>query len=108
MDLPELPGVRIEWDVTKNRRNQAKHGIAFEEAAHVFLDPFVVMVQDRIEDGEERWQSIGMVASVLLVLVAHTINDDVDAEGEAIEVFRIISARPATKAERVRYASENR
>jgi uncharacterized DUF497 family protein len=62
MDLPELPDVRIEWDATKNRRNQVKHGIAFEEAAHVFLDPLVVMVQDRIEDGEERWQSIGMVA----------------------------------------------
>ena len=69
------------------------------------------MVQDRIEDGEERWQSIGMVAGVLLVLVAHTIDDDGDdvgAEGEAIEVFRIVSARLATKAERVRYESEDR
>jgi uncharacterized DUF497 family protein len=107
MYLPELPGVRIEWDATKDRRNQVKHGVAFEEAAHVFRDPLVVMVQDRIENGEERWQSIGMVAGVLL-LVAHTIDDEMGAEGEAVEVFRIISARPATKAERVRYESEDR
>ncbi len=59
-------------------------------------------------DGEERWQSIGMVAGILLLLVAHTIDVDLDTEGEAVEVFRIISARPATKAERVRYESENR
>jgi uncharacterized DUF497 family protein len=107
MYLPELPGVRIEWDATNDRRNQVKHGVAFEEAAHVFRDPLVVMVQDRIENGEERWQSIGMVAGVLL-LVAHTIDDEMGAEGEAVEVFRIISARPATKAERVRYESEDR
>ncbi|HEX4652323.1 MAG TPA: BrnT family toxin [Granulicella sp.] len=108
MNLPDLSHVRIEWDAIKNRRNQVKHGIAFEEAAHVFRDPLVVMVQDRIEDGEARWQSIGMVAGVLLLLVAHTIDDEMGAEGEAVEVFRILSARPATKAERMRYESEDR
>jgi uncharacterized protein len=44
------------------RLNRAKQGIAFQEAAYLFLDPLVVLVQDRIEDGEERWQSIGMIA----------------------------------------------
>ncbi len=61
-------------------KNQAKHGISFEEAAHIFIDPLLVMVQDRLEDGEERWQSIGMVAGVLMLPVAHTIKDDTDTE----------------------------
>jgi uncharacterized protein len=100
--------MRIEWDEMKNRSNQAKHGISFEEAAHIFIDPLLVMVQDRLEDGEERWQSIGMVAGVLMLPVAHTIKDDTDTEGGDVEVFRIISARPVTKTERNRYESEDR
>jgi uncharacterized protein len=108
MHLPELPKVRIEWDETKNQSNQVKHVISFEEAAHVFTDPLLVMVQDRVEDGEERWQSIGIVAGVLLPLVAHTITDDIDTQGGDVEVFRIISARPVTRTERNRYESEDR
>ena len=47
--------MRFTWDEAKNRSNQKKHdGIAFEEAAHVFRDPFRLTRQDRIEDGEER------------------------------------------------------
>jgi uncharacterized protein len=104
----EMPGIRVGWDEVKNRLNQTKHGISFQEAAYVFLDPLLVMVQDRFEDGEERWQSIGMIEGVLLLLVAHTVYEDIGTEGEMLEVFHIISARPVTKAERVRYESENR
>jgi len=31
--------VRIEWDPRKAAANLRKHGISFEEAASVFLDP---------------------------------------------------------------------
>ena len=48
-------------------------------------------------EGEERWQTVGMVAGVLLLLVAHTWN----IEGE--EEIRIISARKATAHERNGY-----
>jgi len=47
------------------------------------------MTQDREVDGEERWQTIGMVEGVLLLFVAHTVDDDQD---EDLSV-RIISAR---------------
>lgn len=100
--------MRFAWDETKNRSNQKKHdGIAFEEAAHVFLDPFRLTRQDRIEDGEERWQTIGVVHGVTVLLVAHTITED-DDDGEPVEVIRIISARRATPRERKHYEHENR
>ena len=38
-----------------------KHGIDFATAALAFADPFAVMQQDRIEGGERRWQTLGMV-----------------------------------------------
>ena len=57
--------MRFTWDETKNRSNLKKHGgIAFEEAAYVFRDPFRLTRQDRIEGGEERWQTIGVVYGV--------------------------------------------
>ena len=71
--------MRFTWDETKSRSNQKKHdGITFEEAAHVFRDPFRLTRQDRIEDGEERWQTIGVVHGVTVLLVAHTITEDDD------------------------------
>ena len=56
---------------------------------------------DRIENGEERWQTLGMVGNVVLLLVAHTF-----AEQEDEEVVRIISARKATRKERQKYGKD--
>jgi uncharacterized DUF497 family protein len=93
----------FEWDEAKNLSNQRKHGVSFEEAGQVFRDPFYVSVQDRIEDGEERWQTFGLVDGVLLLMVAHTVRE----EGATEAVIRIISARRATANERRRYENEN-
>lgn len=89
----------FEWDNKKSQSNFRKHGIRFEEAAWVFDDPFAVSVQDRIENGEYRWQTIGRVGGCLLLLVAHTMRDHKDGT----EVIRIISARRAEPKERRRY-----
>ncbi|MEA5114476.1 MAG: BrnT family toxin [Geobacteraceae bacterium] len=75
--------------------------MSFEVACLVFDDPFHLCCQDRIVDGEERWQTIGMVGGVLLLLVAHTWED---AEGEM--VIRVVSARKADARERKRYEEE--
>ena len=64
----------------------------------LFDDPLRISIQDRHTDGEERWQTIGKVKGVLMLLVAHTIFDEDDCE-----IIRIISARQVTKAERDRY-----
>ena len=91
----------IEWDDAKAETNYRKHGIRFEEAAWVFDDPLAVSVQDRIEYGEQRWQTIGLVGACLLLLVAHTVT--VTVEGGEVEVIRIVSARRADRKERKRY-----
>ncbi len=93
---------KFTWDEDKNLSNQRKHGISFELAARVFIDPLHLSVQDRVEGGEQRWQTLGQIGGVAVVLVAHTFTED-GPTGEPVEVIRIISARPATRRERTRY-----
>ncbi|WP_375624112.1 MULTISPECIES: BrnT family toxin [unclassified Bartonella] len=95
--------IRFEWDETKAKSNLKKHRVSFEIAARVFADPFARVKQDRIENGEYRWQTLGLVDGFLLLLVAHTVHDDKDG----IEVIRIISARRANLKERKRYEEES-
>lgn len=87
--------MKLIWDQGKNRINQVKHKVSFETAQHVFDDPLHISSQDRIEGGEQRWQTVGMVHGVVLLLVAHTVT-----ETEGHETIRIVSARKADKAER--------
>lgn len=89
--------MEFTWDEHKNRVNQRKHGISFETAISVFDDPFHVSRQDREKDGEARWQTIGMIRGVQVLLVAHTVEDEHN-------VIRILSARKATPPERRIYA----
>src|SRR3546814_2356914 len=70
-------------------------------------DPFALSVHDRIEGGEQRWQTLGLVEGHLLLLVAHTVAED-DDDGEYVEIIHIISARKADRKERRRYEEERR
>jgi len=94
--------MRIVWNETKNRANRRKHGVSFETAQLVFDDPFHISVPDRQEHGEERWTTVGMVGSVVILVVIHTYGE---VNGE--EIVRLISARKATKRERRRYQDES-
>jgi uncharacterized protein len=91
--------VQFTWDERKNRENRRKHKVSFETAASVFDDPHHVSTEDREVDGEARWQTIGMVRGIQILLVAHTVSE----WGEE-EIIRIISARKATPQERRTYA----
>ena len=95
--------IRFEWDSGKAHSNRRKHGISFDIAKHISDDPDALMNQDRIEGGEVRWQTIGTVDGILLLLVAHTIEAE---EGNSEETIRIISARRADRKERERYEKE--
>jgi uncharacterized DUF497 family protein len=91
--------VRFEWDPAKARANRRKHRISFEDAMHVFDDPYALFEQDRIDEaGDPRWQAIGFAGGVAIVLVAHTVRE----EGQD-QMIRLISARRATRRERNRY-----
>jgi uncharacterized DUF497 family protein len=56
--------LRFAWDPVKVRTDQRKHGVTFEDAMHVFLDPGALSRQDRVEGGELRWQTIGLAGGV--------------------------------------------
>jgi hypothetical protein len=86
--------MRWTWDPRKAKANRAKHGISFETAALVFDDPLHTSRPDRHPDGN-RWQTIGQVGPVIL-LVVHTWPETPGNE----EIGRIISARKATSNER--------
>ena len=91
--------MRFEWDERKDRSNQRKHGVAFEEAAEVFVDPLhVSWLDERISAFEERWVTVGQTTRGVTLTVANLFFDE---RGD--EVVRVISARRATNREREAY-----
>ena len=79
----------VEWDDSKNESNIKKHGVSFETAAYIFNDVNRIEVYDaKHSDTEERYYTIGRVGDVLFVVYT-----------DRGEVFRLISARFATKRE---------
>ena len=102
---------RFTWRDVKSRKNRRTHGLDFATAARVFADPLHVTEQDRIEDGEMRWQTIGRAYGITLLLVAHTVTEDDSEEngdGRPVERIHIISARKADRRERRRYDEQAR
>jgi uncharacterized DUF497 family protein len=87
--------VIYEWDVRKATANLAKHGISFEDAASVFLDPLAMTFSDPDHcQEEEREITIGYSRRRQVVFVAHSRRENRQ---------RLISARLATKKERKQY-----
>lgn len=95
--------IRFEWDDQNAADHFQKHGVSFKTAALIFFDPFALTEQDRIENGQYRWQTIGVVDGYTLLLVAHTVGEDEDGT----EIIRIISARGADPKERKRYENQS-
>ena len=90
----------FDWDPAKARQNFKKHGVSFERAARIFLDPFAISIFDeRHRENEDRWVSIGAEENEVLIVVIHTFRN-VDAD---VSLIRIISARKATKEEARQY-----
>jgi uncharacterized DUF497 family protein len=96
----ELPSsMEFEWSAEKAALNLRKHGVAFEEAARVFLDPGRLEAYDGREDyGEDRWASIGLV-DWLVLYVVYTVRHE--------DTIRIISARRAITDEQKQYSEAN-
>ena len=96
--------IQFKWDDENAANHFRKHKVSFEMAARAFADPFALTVHDRTENGEQRWQTVGMVDGQLVLLVAHTVSED---DG-GTEVICIISGRKADPKERKRYDQETR
>ena len=92
--------MKFEWDEDKNQSNHEKHGVWFEEAQTLWVDPLAIEYFDPDHsEEEERYIRIGHSAFSRLLLV-------VFCEQDVGEVVRIISARRATRCERSVYEKE--
>lgn len=90
----------FDWDPVKARQNLQKHGVSFERAARIFLDPFAISIFDEPHsENEDRWVTIGAEANEVILIIVHTFRN-VDAE---VSLVRIISARKATREEARQY-----
>jgi len=87
----------FEWDPQKATQNLRKHGVSFERAATVFLDPQAISVYDSVHsESEDRWITLGRDKRGVLLVVCHTFHE-MDASNA---VVRVVSCRKATKTER--------
>jgi uncharacterized DUF497 family protein len=86
--------MRIDWDPQKARSNVGKHGVHFSDVEIVFSDPFAVVACDPDAEDEERFVVLGADATGRVVVAVYTYRGD---------TLRLISARPATKRERLCY-----
>lgn len=87
--------VHFEWEEEKAAVNERKHGVSFQEAISVFADPLSVTHDDPDHSKREpRFLLLGTSDRGRLLVVVHTERED---------AIRIISARQATRKERVQY-----
>ena len=92
--------IEFDWDSAKATSNIAKHGVSFDDAMSVFLDPLALSRPDDDSGlGEERWITIGQSRDIKLLLVVHTHMEI----AEDFTAIRIISARRPTKRETRQY-----
>jgi uncharacterized DUF497 family protein len=91
----------ITWREEKRLLNLRKHGLDFALAEKVVSDPLAITVFDRVQDGEERWHTIGAIwsgTSFKVVVVVHTYPEHGDETW-----IHVISLRAAEPRERRRY-----
>ena len=64
------PPYEFEWDDAKALANMAKHGVPFDYAAAVFLDPDGIDFDaSRLQDGEARYKRVGRIGGRLFTVV---------------------------------------
>ena len=62
---------RFEWDVEKDKENQAKHHVSFSLAQRVFLDPCRIIAEDVEHSArEQRFYCMGRVGHDVITVVA--------------------------------------
>ena len=87
--------MEFEWDEEKAAANLVKHGVSFEEAKTVLVDPLYVDFYDPDHSlNEHRYLLIGDSQQRRLLIVSYTERDD---------IVRLISAREVTRSERETY-----
>jgi uncharacterized DUF497 family protein len=92
--------MKFDWDEGKNRANQRKHGITFEEAQTVFFDEHAIEFDDPQESIKEtRFLIIGRSIRLRILIISYCFRES---------IIRIISARKATSKEQTYYISRGK
>ena len=87
--------MQFAWDPKKSASNWRDHKVTFEEASSVFGDSLAITFDDPDHsEGERRLLTFGLSEQGRLLVLSHT---------ERRGIVRIISARRATRAERLIY-----
>lgn len=85
------------WDEGKNKLNQKKHHVSFEEAKTVFFDENAVEFPDPDHSQEEdRFILLGFSFKLRILIVCYCYR-------ESDSIIRIFSVRKATKRESLNY-----
>jgi len=90
--------MKFKWDPSKEAINIKKRGISFERAKEALTCGLVVVLKEDKDHDEDRYVFLGMCKklNILVVVVAYPEED----------ITRIISARKATKKERLFYEAQ--
>ena len=61
--------VKFEWDESKNKQNQKKHGISFELAQYAFADPERIIAEDMSHSHkEQRYYCFGKIGKEIVTV----------------------------------------
>ncbi len=92
-----MDNINFSWDEKKDRKNQQKHKVSFDEAQTAFFDENALRFfdPDHSED-EDRFIMLGMSFRLRVLIVCHCYREN-------DSVIRIISARKADKHEQKDY-----
>ncbi len=92
-----MPELRFEWDPRKDRANQDKHSVSFEEAKTAFLDEGARVIADpEHSEDEDHFILLGLSIHLRVLVVCHCYR-------ESEKTIRIISARRANRSEQREY-----
>ncbi len=62
--------MKFEWDANKNKSNQKKHGIDFNDAKDVFEDQSNIISEDLRENyAENRWKIVGKIYGSIISVI---------------------------------------
>ncbi len=88
--------MRFEWDPSKDKNNQAKHGVSFEDAAELLASDvnYLEIYDWEHSINEDRFIAVGPTRLGILIVVYTEVGED---------AIRIVSARKATRQETSRY-----
>lgn len=92
--------MNLDWDPAKAEANLRRHGVSFAEAATVLSDDFALTREDPDALGEQRFVSLGMSATGVLLVVVYTHREP--------DIYRLISSWKASKPQRTQYEKGRR